>query len=369
MRLLKFDTIHPVSFLNKKKEEWGTNINQGSRVDYLNKLVSLRSNYSDFYTYNLNLLGWDSEEFFVNDNDYINFVAKELWDGKIDFIKFFEKIKGRIRPIEDRWKKKVIRDYIKKFKPDIIFVREASGIASSDWKDISNGAKLVNRIACPLPKGWELGYWDLVYTSTKDYNDFFNLMKTPSIINSNGFDERVLNELLIREKKLDLTFVGGLGAKDWTERTKIFEEVSHFLDFKWWGYLRDHLEKSSKLYNNWQGETSGLEMFQIYSDSKIVLNDYGDIANGFAVNQRIFEVLGVGAFLLTKHSENLIKEFPKDIFITFFNSKDCIDKCKYFLKHEKEREEIAKKGQEFILKNYNYKDLAVIMSNQLKQLL
>jgi hypothetical protein len=369
MRLLKFDTIHPYSYVQKMQKEWGNSIYQLSRIEYLDKLLKLRSNFSDFYTYNLSTFGWVAEEFILNDPLYLEKVAEEIWGNKLHLIKAEQTLKNKLRPIENRWHKKIIRAYIKEFKPDIIFVRESSGVASSEWKDLAQGAKLVNRIACPLPKGWELGYWDLVYTSTNDYKNFFELMKTPTIINPNGFDERILNEVISRDKIFDLSFIGGLGNQHFKFRTELFESVSEILDFKWWGYHREQLDKNSKLFNNWQGETSGIEMFQIYRDSKILLNDYGDIANGNAVNQRIFEVLGIGSFLLTKYSSNLEKEFPKDLFVTFKDSTDCIDKCNYYLNNEAEREEIARRGQTYILSNFSYKQLAKTMSEQLKSIL
>ncbi|MFN5795275.1 MAG: glycosyltransferase [Bacteroidota bacterium] len=369
MRLLKFDTIHPYTYVNKKKQEWGESIFKLSRLEYLEKLNKLRSNYSDFYTHNLKFYGWEAEEFLVNDDLYLSKVAHELWGNSIPLQKITENVKDKIRPIKDRWNKKIIRAYIKEYKPNIIFVRESCGISSAEWKDMANGAKLVNRIACPIPKGWELMYWDLVYTSTIEYKNFFELMKKNTIINPNGFDERILDEMMLREKNIDLSFIGGLGNQHFSQRTKLFEEVSQTLNFKWWGYHREQLQTTSKLYNNWQGETSGLDMFQIYKDSKIVLNDYIDIANGNAVNQRIFEVLGIGSFLLTKYSSNLEKEFPKDLFVTFKDSADCIDKCNYYLKNEAEREEIASKGQAYILSNFSYKQLAKTMNEQLKELL
>jgi hypothetical protein len=58
------------------------------------------------------------------------------------------------------------------------------------------------------------------------------------------------------------------------------------------------------------------------------------------VNQRLYEVMGVGSFLLSKESKTLESLLPKELNVTYRNVPDCLDKIKYFLKHEREREEI-----------------------------
>ncbi len=108
-------------------------------------------------------------------------------------------------------------------------------------------------------------------------------------------------------------------------------------------------------------------MLQIYRDSKIVFNDYGEIADGMGVNQRIFEVLGVGSFLLTRKADNLEETFPKGLFEVFTDEKDCLDKINYFLRNDKEREEIAAAGQQHVLKNYSYKNLASEIDRVLRE--
>lgn len=109
-------------------------------------------------------------------------------------------------------------------------------------------------------------------------------------------------------------------------------------------------------------------MLKIYRQSKIVFNDYGEVANGLGVNQRIFEVLGTGSLLLTRYADNFKSEYPEDIFVVFTDEKDCLEKINYYLKNEKEREEIALRGQKFILENFTYEKLMKELSGHLKQL-
>ena len=63
-KLIKFDVIHPGEYLVQKKKSW-PDLPTISRQEYLARLIRLRSNYSDFYTYHLNQEGdWEAEEFF-----------------------------------------------------------------------------------------------------------------------------------------------------------------------------------------------------------------------------------------------------------------------------------------------------------------
>ncbi|MEO6694989.1 MAG: glycosyltransferase [Ignavibacteria bacterium] len=353
LRLLKFDTINPEQYLNERVKENLPSIKSMSRKEFLEWIISLRGNFSDFYTHNLQKLGWEAEEFFVT-SYYIDKVADELYGKSKKIKKIKNKLKDKVRPVRKRWILNVIAGYIEKYKPDVILVREVIGLPSDFWKGYSNKILLVSRIAAPIPRLWSPADWDLILTSTTAYKTFFELNGIDSFINHNGFDERILKEVKNGTKKHELTFVGGLGDRYWAERTKCVEYFAGKVDFKWWGYNGNKYPEDHPINKSWQGLTSGLEMLQIYSQSKIVFNDYGKVADGMAVNQRMFEVLGLGSFLLTRDAENLNKEYPKNIFITYKDNKDCLDKINYYLKNEKEREEIAEAGQKYLLNNFTY---------------
>ncbi len=365
MRLLKFDTINPEKYISLKINENASEISGMNREEMLNWIISLRGNFSDFYTFHLRNLGWEAEEFIVSPH-YLEKVIDELYGSTKSIRQIKDAFLNKLRPFKDRWKLNVIMDYINSYKPDVIFVREQIGIQSDFWHGFRNKSLIVSRIATPVPRYWSHTDFDVILTSTDVFRAFFELNGVPSYINPNGFDDRVLGELKQGDKRFNTTFVGGLGDKFWINRTKCFRYLAKNTDIIWWGYNEEIFPESDEIRQRHRGLASGLEMLQIYRDSRIVFNDYGEIADGMGVNQRIFEVLGTGTFLLTRKANNLEKTFPKDIFATFTDEKDCLDKINYFLKNEKEREEIAKAGQEFIMKNYNYRDLMKQLDEILK---
>jgi len=79
-----------------------------------------------------------------------------------------------------------------------------------------------------------------------------------------------------------------------------------------------------------------------------------DIAKNETMNMRIFEVTGCGIFLLAEYFDNLSSYFEigKEIEV-FRDDKELVEKIKYYIAHPKEREEIARKGQERCLKYYS----------------
>jgi hypothetical protein len=366
LRLLKFDKVNPQVYIVEKIEKNFEEFSKMNRAEALDWIIATRANFSDFYTYNLRKSGWEAEEFFVNEY-YIDKVADELYGKKKKFTELKQKIKNKIRPIDNRWTQEVIIDYVKHYKPDVILVREIIGIRSDFWRNFGNTSLLVSRLAAPIPSLWTPNDWDLILTSTEAYKVFFELNSVPSILNHNGFDRRIIEEIKDESKKYDVTFVGGMGERFWTNRTKCIEYIAGQIDFKWWGYNSNKYSKDNPIHKSFQGLTSGLEMLKIYKQSKIVFNDYGEVANGMGVNQRMFEVMGTGSLLLTRDADNFKTEYPQDIFVTFKDEKDCLDKIKYFLKNEKEREEIALRGHKYLMENFTYDKLMSQLSEQLKE--
>jgi spore maturation protein CgeB len=112
------------------------------------------------------------------------------------------------------------------------------------------------------------------------------------------------------------------------------------------------------LERTWQGEKAGLEMLEIYRQSKIVLNDYVDMAGGTNVNIRTKEVLGVGSLLLTRQADNIRELEQEGALATFRDADECVVKIRCLLENDEEREKIAARGLHVALERFNYRDIA-----------
>jgi spore maturation protein CgeB len=103
--------------------------------------------------------------------------------------------------------------------------------------------------------------------------------------------------------------------------------------------------------SNWpNGRLSQEEMIRVFNQSKINLNFCAASVeiNNQAVYQmkaRIFEIPGCGAFLLTDHAPGLESYYTIGQEIECFSDvQDLVDKVKYYLTHDREREHIALHG-------------------------
>ena len=110
------------------------------------------------------------------------------------------------------------------------------------------------------------------------------------------------------------------------------------------GYSRELLRSN-------KGPLYGIQMYSLFSRSKIVLNIHVGVAGDYAGNMRMFEVTGVGSCLLTDNKKNIDDLFiPGQEIVVYDNPEDCVKKVKWLIEHEAERKEIARSGHERTLK-------------------
>lgn len=373
MRLLKFDTLYPAAYLDKKMSDSKKEVEKMNFHEFHDWLIKLRINYSDFYTYNLKSYDWDTEEFFLNNDIYLEKCGYYYFGITYWFRRQFHRFRNMLSHESVPFTEVIIQKHISATKPDVLFIREQVFVRSKFWERFRKDKLLVSRMDCAIPHDWSPLSFDMIYSNIPVYISFFINIKIRTLQNANGFDKRISSEIYQpgKKKRYGVVFVGGLGTYYGFEpRTRFFEELisKYGGDFKfgWWGYKTGDFSKMfPRLTLAYMGVTAGLEMFEIYSESTIVINDYGAGVGGMAENQRIYEVMGVGTLLLTKESETL--RGWEDYLVTYSDVEDCARKIEYYLSHESERERIAKAGQEFVLRNYNYQDLMAKLSDELKQ--
>lgn len=368
--IIKFDIFYPPEYLKKKQSENIQAISKMNFDEYFHWLMNLKMGYYDLFQKYFKSKGWDAFDIYYQDDVLIEKLAEkyELKCSIKDFVTrrgfnywrdiSIDLLKRAIqrKKIRKELKKQIIlRKFIEKINPDIIFLREPCQIDNLFWKPYKNKIFIATMIGCNIghPINWMLHTSDMVFTNAREFTDFFNLNLVESYLIDYGFDTELPKELSFKEKKYDVSFVGLLGTKDQEKKTIMMEAIAEKFNFFWWGPKGELLNHYPNLLKRWQGIVAGREMYQVYADSKIVVNEYVHSNANKAINLRLKEAMGVGTCQITRFAEN-IKHIADSNAVVFFNDKDdCIDKISYYLKHDKEREQIGLNARNYINENYS----------------
>lgn len=357
MKFLFIDTYYS-SFLNRFRNVNSDLINF-SYNRQKEKLLSFCFGTSDFYSYNLKLLGHKADDIIANEE-----ILQRQWGkenrlmisetnllSKIQLTPFFHRFFGR-----PKWLQEVVLAQIEESNPDVLYLQDLSILNPDTLKKAKRYCKLlVGQIACPLPSEKQIKCFDLILTSFPHYVQYFRKLGIKSEYFKLAFEPRVLKKIGNSKKIYDVSFIGSFSYHH-RGGTKLLEKVVRETPVNIWGQGLNIFSSFSPLYKNYHGQVWGLDMYRILAQSKIVINRHISVARNYANNMRLYEATGMGAMLITDEKENLnnLFEVGKEI-IMYKNSTDLIQKIKYFLTHEKERLKIAKAGQKRTLGGHTYK--------------
>jgi hypothetical protein len=384
LRLLKFDTVHPPSYLHEKQAAARAQIRALSYAEYYQWLMNLRNNTSDSFTHYMNEAGWEAREFVTCDELFLDKLQQA---GEFRF-RAGDKLRtlvshaaslslgdvGRLQLRGDFARKARyarIRSYIETFRPDVLFLREPSHMDGRFFDQFRDKCLIVSLIACNTSYVWNWNTQrnDVIFTATAVYRDFFRAQNIRSEVIPFGVDERVVREIGDCPKAYDCTFVGNLGVGHQRGKTEFFNGLAQRVDFKWWGPWADGLNAYPALVRTRQGTASGLDMLQIYKQSRIVINEYPDFMKGEANNMRNAEVFTAGSLLLTRDAPGLAELVEAGALATYTDLDDCIAKIGFYLANETERERTARRGVEMALQRFNYRDIVGAMTQTIEEVL
>jgi len=116
--------------------------------------------------------------------------------------------------------------------------------------------------------------------------------------------------------------------------------------------IKDEFGKDFEVYNN----VFGTELKDFCASAKILIAPIHP-ADDFYWSSRIYQILGSGGFLIHPRCEGLKEEFEDGKhYVSYKTYPELIEKIKYYLGHEDEREAIRQAGYEQVIKNYKYSD-------------
>lgn len=135
-----------------------------------------------------------------------------------------------------------------------------------------------------------------------------------------------------RVKKYDVCFIGNVQPQ-WQKRRvdrldRLFNEIPNF----------------------YFGQKTFREMAEKFAESKLVFNSqFSD-----DINMRVFEAMCSGSALFTEKLDwQGMFEDDKDL-IVYDSDEEMINKARYYIEHDAEREEIARQGQQKVFDKHTY---------------
>lgn len=318
---------------------------------------------SDFYPRNLVELGHAAAEYSIN-----NRRVQEAWArehglavsaaGSSRFVLRRGFVPWVVRD-QGAWMEQVLAAQIEDFRPDAILSHSLSDLRPDFWNRMRGHYRLlVGQIASPLSPDIDLSPYDLMLSSLPNFVERFRASGLRAELFRLAFDPIVLERLATldsREPAINVSFVGSLSPHH-AGRLEWLEHVCRKIPLQIWGQGIECLPKDSAIRTCYRGSAWGVEMFDILHRSRISLNHHIEISGPYANNMRLYETTGVGTLLLTDWKENLGEMFAPGAEAAVYRSpEDCVEKIGYYLKHDGERDRLARAGQQRTLREHTYR--------------
>lgn len=169
-----------------------------------------------------------------------------------------------------------------------------------------------------------------------------------------GCDNDYNNFTLNKNPKYDVTFIGSLDEDIYKFRIKHLIKIKEF-NLNIWSSSKnvDKLLKKHNLLKFYRGGCNRLESFQIYNNSKIVLNFQHIESMSDGGNLSLFEIPFSKGFQITNVCNENYFTIDKEIII-FNDYNDLKNKINLFLRDIKRRENIIKKAFIKCMKDHTY---------------
>lgn len=246
----------------------------------------------------------------------------------------------------------------KTFKPDICFIHiQSPNVITEDTvcKIKESGAWTANWTGDardPIPRWFlEIGrHIDLTLFSNEEDAIALRNHGIPAGYLQIGIDETIYNPKGRIGSGHDVVFM----ANNYGEfplsryRKELAESLRYNLKNNFGLYGSGWKFSNGNYYRNQEGEA------ETYRASKIAINvSHFDLER--YSSDRIFRIMGSGCFCLCKYYPGYYRDFENKKHLVIWETEtELFELIKYYLEHEKEREEIAKAGQVHVHKHFKF---------------
>jgi spore maturation protein CgeB len=354
VRVLVLDSYYRAFWRTHYRERPG--LADRSYAEQFRSLTSRLFGTSDAYSYNLRQLGHDVRELVVNCVPLQAAWAREY--GIAGVRSLAARVPGLTLPAARALLPRVLVAQVDDFDPDVVYVQDVAGLWEGVRREVRRrGCLLVAQLASTAPRDDVLRDCDLVVTACPHWVDPLRARGIDCEYVPLAFDERVLDAVnLDGAREYPVTFVGTLRPDDYSRRAQAtLEQACARLQVSVWGVGAETLPPGSPILRDYRGEAWGRDMYRVLGNSGITLNRHGDIAEGQAINMRLYEATGMGSVLLTEAAPNLPELFePGREVIAYESPEDLVAQVERLLDDGDERRRIAEAGQRRTLSDHTY---------------
>ncbi len=272
---------------------------------------------------------------------------------------------------------------IDRFRPDVVFVPLGSSIWASTLRALKQRGQLLVQW-CGLPAGTMLArdrinlpYFDLIFQPANLEAGLRAAGATGRIAYVPiGIDPEIHRPVPLTEAERarygsDVCFIGGLSSRFHQARRQMIEyAITQGVNIKVWGGYREHFI-GSPILEVWQGQIWGEEQVKALCAAKIGLNFHvdhqaGELERG--LNLRAFELAACGVFQLLQRVPGVNEFFEEGKEIVCFETREeMLDKIRYYLGHDDERQRIADAARQRVLRDHTWQQRVRVMAQLMKE--
>jgi spore maturation protein CgeB len=307
---------------------------------------------------------------------------------------------ANVRPLQTRWAKEnghswsqggwmmdIAIAQLSAFEPEILYVNDVFTFKPEHIDEIRSRVPSIRTLICFVGIAVErremLPDCDLLLTCATWNREKLQDFGFRTELQRHAFQPKIFSTLLATHRNtenrdIDASFVGSLIPNFHTQRFDSIRMLCRKTPLKIWthsiernwlrlarsglralirGQLKDYAYHTLNLpvRSRVMGKAYGMELFEIFSRSKIAFNTHVLDSGPDAGNQRMFEATGAGACLLTDWRERIgdIFEPDKEV-VTYKTPEEAVDKLNWLLANPDERETIARAGQARTLRDHTF---------------
>ncbi|MCB2109142.1 MAG: glycosyltransferase [Rhodobacteraceae bacterium] len=277
------------------------------------------------------------------------------------------------RSLEDL--RALVARQIEAIKPDVLYVIDPITFDGGFVRALGHKPLLVvGWRAAEIPEGTDWRGFDVMLSSDAGFRETARKIGARSVLPfSPGFPRTLAERVADQPKTADIVFCGNVTV-DHTMRLKAIDAMltglgkqRQFTTALHLGLPKDNRIPAQILSRDLDS-VWGLAMYRAVRSGRIAPNFHIDLAATKNQNMRILETTGVGTFLLTEADSKLADSFaPGREVETYANDQELIEKTLYYLDHEDEREQIARRGQQRCFTDHSMEVRAAQMTDIINQ--